>query len=401
MDINTLNNAWIAAGQKVSDLDAKLNAAAISDSFDTKKFNDLKAQRDSAKAQRDALNDQLQEARQNEATKINKTNKKPVNNNNGEKNTFIHDFKAMVMGRPQDMIKESNADPDNAGNGGLLVANDEQTQINTLLRQQANLQSLVTTEHVTKPKGSRIIDRNDDLVAFQTVEEGEKLPDLNDPKLDRMTYTIADKGGIATITNDQLNDSDENTIAWLTQKIAKYTGYTRSMDILAKMPTATKKATIENWDDIKKLENGLLDPSLLPGSVFLTNQSGYIILSQVKDARGNYLLQPDVTNPEIVRIGGHQLIWYSDKIIPDVSGSHPLYFGNFREFATVFDRQAMTIDSTNIGGGAYETNSTKMRIIDRYDVEVKDADAIVVGSFKTVANQQATTPEDSGKTITK
>ena len=108
MDINTLNNAWIAAGQKVSDLDAKLNAAAISDSFDTKKFNDLKAQRDSAKAQRDALNDQLQEARQNEATKINKTDKKPVNNNNGEKNTFIHDFKAMVMGRPQDMIKESN-----------------------------------------------------------------------------------------------------------------------------------------------------------------------------------------------------------------------------------------------------------------------------------------------------
>lgn len=400
MGINELNNAWISAGQKVSDLDAKLNAAAVSDTFDTKSFNDLKAKRDAAKAQRDALKDQLEEARATEATKINGNHNKPVEDNKNN-DTFIHDFKAMIQGRPQDMVKESNTDPNTTGNGGLLVATDEQTQINTLLRQQANLQALVTTEHVNKPKGSRIIDRNEDLVAFQTVEEGAQIPELNDPKLDRITYSVADKGGITTVTNDQINDSDQNTLAWLTQKIAKYSGYTRSMDILAAMPKATKKTTIANWDDIKALENSLLDPSLLPGAVFLTNQSGYTILSQVKDARGDYMLQPDVTNPDIVRIGGHQLLWYSDKIVPDVDGSHPLYFGNFKEFAIVFDRQAMTVDSTNIGGGAYETNSTKMRIIDRYDVEVKDPDAIVVGSFKAVANQKATTPEASGSTVGK
>ena len=76
-------------------------------------------------------------------------------------------------------------------------------------------------------------------------------------------------------------------------------------------------------------------------------------------------------------------------------------FGNFKEFAIVFDRQSMMISSTNVGGGAFETNSTKMRIIDRYDVEVKDPDAIVVGSFKAVANQQATSPEASGSTAGK
>ena len=402
MGINELNNAWIAAGQKVSDLDAKLNAAAVADTFDTKSFNDLKAKRDAAKAQRDALKDQLAEARANEATKINENHKKPVEDHNGGKDAFAQAFKAMMKGENiKDMVKETNTDTDTAGNGGLLVADDEQTQINALLRQQANLQSLVTTEHVNKPHGSRILDRNDDLVKFQTVEEGVQLPDLNDPKLDRLTYTVTDKGGIATVTNDQLADSDQNTMAWLTQKIAKYAGYSRSMDILAKLPKATKKVTIANWDDIKDLENAMLNPALLPGAVFLTNQSGYAILSKVKDARGDYLLQQDVTNPDIYRIGGRQLIWYSDDIVPDVDGSHPLYFGNFKEFAIVFDRQSMMISSTNVGGGAFETNSTKMRIIDRYDVEVKDPAAIVVGSFKAVANQKATTPEASGSTAGK
>lgn len=400
MGINELNDQWIAAGQKVSDLNDKINMALADDSKPLDNaFKALKQDRDNAKARRDALKDQLDEARANEAVKINNGHKKPVEDHDSEKNEFAQAFKAMMKGQPiKAMVKETNTDTDTAGNGGLLVADDEQTQINTLLRQQANLQSLVTTESVKKPHGSRILDRNDDLVKFQTVEEGEKLPDLNDPKLDRMTYTVTDKGGIATVTNDQLDDSDENTMAWLTQKIAKYAGYSRSMDILAKLPKATKKATITKWDDIKDLENAMLNPALLPGSVFLTNQSGYAILSKVKDARGDYLLQQDVTNPDVYRIGGRQLIWYSDDIVPDVDGSHPLYFGNFKEFAIVFDRQSMMVSSTNIGSGAFETNSTKMRIIDRYDVEVKDPDAIVVGSFKTVANQQATTPEASGVT---
>ena len=37
-NINTMNDAWIAQGQKVSDLNDKLNAAVLDDSFDQEKF---------------------------------------------------------------------------------------------------------------------------------------------------------------------------------------------------------------------------------------------------------------------------------------------------------------------------------------------------------------------------
>ena len=63
MDINTLNDAWVDAGQQVSDLDNQLNTALVDDSFDQEKFASLKTKRDNAKIRRDALKDQLDEAR--------------------------------------------------------------------------------------------------------------------------------------------------------------------------------------------------------------------------------------------------------------------------------------------------------------------------------------------------
>ena len=50
MNINELNDAWIASGQKVSDMDAKLSALVMDDSFDETKFKDLKAKREDRKS---------------------------------------------------------------------------------------------------------------------------------------------------------------------------------------------------------------------------------------------------------------------------------------------------------------------------------------------------------------
>ena len=74
MDINKLNDAWITAGQKVSDLDNKLAIQAMSDDFKPDdNFKALKEQRDAAKMQRDTLKEQLDEARANEVFRMIKT----------------------------------------------------------------------------------------------------------------------------------------------------------------------------------------------------------------------------------------------------------------------------------------------------------------------------------------
>lgn len=400
MGINELNDGWIASGQQVEDLNAKMNAALLDDSFDKAKFAELKDQRDNAVAKRDALKEQLVQARAAEVVKMKDEDKKPLNKTEkSHVNQWVSDFKAMVRGRV-DMITESNTDDDKAGNGGLVVPDDVQTAIHQLLRQQANLQNLVTVESVSTNKGSRVVDPNDDMVEMPEVTEGVALPELDDPKFHLVSYLIKDYGGIFTITNNELNDAAEDILAWLSQKIAKYVGFNRSQKILALLPTGNKKASITKFDDVKDLENNTIDPALMSDAVFLTNQSGYNVLSKIKDAQGRYLLQRDVTNPDVYLMGGKQIIWYSDHVIPDVAGGHPLYFGNFKEAITLFDRQYMSLLSTNIGGDAFSTNTNKLRVIDRFDVVMMDPEAVAVGTFNTVADQEAATPAASGSTTT-
>lgn len=120
----------------------------------------------------------------------------------------------------------------------------------------------------------------------------------------------------------------------------------------------------------------------------------------MKDANGDYLIQPNVTNPEVKQIGGHIVQVIADRWLPDVSGSHPLYFGDLKQGITLFDRQRMSVTPTNIGGGAFETDTTKIRFIDRFDVQLIDDGAFAAASFKTVADQVKGT-SDTGTSVGK
>lgn len=385
--INELNDAWVEAGQAVSDLDAKLNAAVLDDNFDQDKFAELKAERDNKVAQRDALKDQLATARAAEVVNMNQAEKKPLNE--AEKNmkaTFVADLKNLVRGR-YDAI--SSVTTDTNGNGGLTIPEDVQTAIHELVRQFATLQNLVTVESVGTNKGSRVYETLSDIKPMAEVEEDAEIQEGDYPKLALIKYVIKDYAGYFVLTNDLLADTAEAMLAWLNKWIAKKVAVTRNTAIIAKLGTATKKPTITKFDDIKDMILTGVDPAIVPTSHFLTNQSGFAVLAKVKDAMGNYLVQRDVTQPDKYLIDGKQVTVVADRWLPDVSGSHPLYFGDFKQAITLFDRQSMSLMTTNVGGQAWRTNTTEVRVIDRFDVETTDADAIEMGSFKTVADQPA------------
>ena len=390
MDINKLNDAWITAGQKVSDLDNKLAIQAMSDDFKPDdNFKDLKEQRDAAKMQRDTLKEQLDEARANEVFRMNDKDKKPLNDKQIDlKDKFVRDFKDMVTSGKTE-----------AGNAGLTIPDDVQTTIHTLVRQYASLQNLVNVEHVTTPTGSRVYEKFSEIKPLANLDdETAQIGDNDDPELTTIKYLIKRYAGITTVTNTLLKDTAENILAWLSTWIARKVTVTRNQEILKVLDTASKKPTIANFDDIKDLQLNTLDPAIIATSSFVTNQSGFAVLAKVKDAQGRYMIQRDVTNPEQYRIGGKPVTVVADRWLPDISGSHPLYYGDFKQAVTLFDREDMSLLSTNIGAGSFEHDETKIRVIDRFDVEQVDGDAYAVASFKAVANQEATTPAASGST---
>lgn len=399
MNINQLNDAWIAKGQAVSDLNAELNAAVLDDNFAKDKFAELKAKRDNLSAQRDAIKGQLDEARAAEALRMSNDNKKPLNKEqNNLKNKFVNDVKAMLHGRFDAISSDATIDDNGNGGFGLTIPQDIQTAIHALIRSFATLQNYVNVEHVATNRGSRVYENENDIKPMVKMDEGAAIPGADVAKLHIIKYLISDYGALYTLTNDLLNDTAENLLSYLTTQIAKKDALTRNLAIIDVMNKAPKKPTITKFDDIKDLSNNTLDPLIENTSIFLTNQSGYNVLSKVKDAEGRYLIQPDPTQPDRYLIDGKLVVRVADKWLQDINGSHPLYFGDFKQAITLFDRQDMQILATNIGGGAYETNTYKVRVIDRFDVQATDTGAMAVGSFKTVANQQATTPEASGKT---
>lgn len=392
MGINELNNAWIEAGQKVSDLNEKLNVALMDDSFDQATFADLKARRDHAKARRDALKDQLNEARAAEVVKMHDEDKKPLTDSQlSMKDKFVKEFKDMVT-----------TGTSGTGNGGLTIPDDIRTTINTLVRQYASLQDLIRVESVTTESGSRVYEKFSDIEPLASLDdETAAIGDNNDPELTTIKYLIKRYAGITTVTNTLLKDTAENIIAWLSTWIARKVVVTRNQAILAVMNKASKKPTIAKFDDIKNLELTALDPAINATSSFLTNQSGFAVLAKVKNAMGNYLVQRDPTSPEIYRIGGKPVTVVADRWLPDVSSAHPLYYGDFKQAITLFDRENMSLLATNIGAGAYEHDQTKIRVIDRFDVEQVDGDAYAVGSFTTIADQPANFQASAGTGVGK
>lgn len=389
MGINELNDAWISKGQEVSDLNAKLNTAVLDDNFSKDKFAELKEQRDNLAAQRDAIKDQLDEARAMEVKNMKSEDKKPLNKKELDvKDQFVKDFKNMVT-----------SGKTGAGNGGLTIPDDIQYAIHKLVRQFATLQNLVNVESVTTMTGSRTYEKLSDITPMSDLDdETAAIPDMDDPELTLIKYAIHRYAAIQTVTNSLLKDTIENILAWLSDWVAKKVTVTRNAKIIEAMGKPSKKPSIANFDDIKDLENNTLDPALMPSASFVTNQSGYNVLSKVKDAQGRYMLQRDVTQPDVYRLDGKTITVIADKWLPDVSGAHPLYYGDLKQGITLYDREHMSLLSTNIGAGAFEHDLYKVRVIDRFDVEVIDDGAWATASFKTVANQQATAPEASGST---
>ena len=390
MGINELNDAWIAKGQEVSDLNNKLNAAVLDDNFTKDKFAELKEQRDNAKIQRDAIKDQLDEARAQKVKAMKSEDKKPLNKKEMDiKDQFVREFKDMVT-----------SGKTGTGNGGLTIPDDIQYVIHQLVRQFATLQNLVNVESVTTTTGTRTYEKLSDITPMTDLDdETATIPDMDDPELTLIKYAIHRYAAIQTVTNSLLKDTVENILAWLSNWVAKKVTVTRNAKIIEAMGKPAKKPTIASFDDIKDLENKTLDPAIMSSSSFVTNQSGYNVLSKVKDAQGRYMLQRDVTQPDMYRLDGKTITVVADKWLPDVAaGTHPLYFGDLKQGITLYDREHMSLLSTNIGAGAFEHDLYKVRVIDRFDVEVIDDGAWATASFKAVANQQATTPEASGKT---
>ena len=271
--------------------------------------------------------------------------------------------------------------------GGLTVPKDIKTQIKELRRSEDALENLVNVERVTTQSGTRVIEREADQTPFDNVEEAAEFPEVSTPQFDSIDYKVKKKGGILKVTQELLSDTAENIMGYLKKWIAKKSKATRNFMIIAKIKEicAGLEVPVTGLDSLKDIFNVMLDPAIALGSVVVTNQSGFNFLDKLKDEKGNYILQKDPTQAtKRLLFGEYPVIRLSNKTLQNVNGKAPIICGDLKEAITIFDRETLTIDISNLAAGMWEKDQIGIKIRERLDIQTVDADAVVMG-LATVA----------------
>ena len=269
--------------------------------------------------------------------------------------------------------------------GGLTVPQDIKTKIRELRRSEDALELLVNVERVSTLSGSRVIEQHADQTPFDNVDEAAEFPEASTPEFALIKYKVKKKGGILKITQELLSDTAENIIGYLKKWIAKKAKATRNFLIIAKVREITKDAEVPvmGLDNLKRIFNILLDPAIALSASVVTNQDGYNWLDTLKDKDGKYIIQPDPTKPmSMMLFGKYPIKKVSNKTLPSTKAEGgykvPIICGDLKEAITIFDRETLTIDISNVAGKLWETDQTGIKVRERLDIQSVDEEAVIM-----------------------
>ena len=280
-------------------------------------------------------------------------------------------------------VKNEGMTEGTPADGGLIVPSDIQTMIREQMRALNPLSELFTVETVSTNTGSRVRDTAP-TNGFTKVAEMGTISKDDKPAFTKVEFTVEDYALIVPVSNDLLNDTDQNLLAYLSHWLGKKAVITENkllLTLLTALDGAAASITEASaLKAIKKLVNTTLDPIFGVSASFLTNQSGFNFLDSLKDNSGRPLLQINPADRTQYMVGGRAVHVVSDAVLPNKTTA-PLYVGDFKSFGTLFRRQTMEIASTNVGGNAWNTNSTEVRAITRLAVAKFDDKAVAAGKI--------------------
>jgi HK97 family phage major capsid protein len=273
------------------------------------------------------------------------------------------------------------------GDSGLVLPQDIQTTINGLMRQFNDLSQYVNVQNVTALSGSRVLEKDADMVPFADVDEYGTIANTDNPKFTPISYAVKKRAGILPLTNELISDSDQNIVQYVTNWIGKKAVVTRNHHILTLLNTLTKKS-LANADAIKKVLNVDLDPAISQNSIIMTNQDGYHWMDTQKDGNGRYLLQDDITQPGRKLFKGRPVAVVSNRQLQTVAGTTsmaPFIVGDLKQLIVLFNRRYFELASTKEGGDAFVRDTTNLRTIMRDDYKLWDNGAAVYGQIDVTA----------------
>jgi HK97 family phage major capsid protein len=284
-----------------------------------------------------------------------------------------------------------------AADGGYTVPEDISTKVEQYRDAQFSLRELVTVQNVKTLSGARTFQKRSAQTGFTSTAEGGKTKAGALPQFERIEYKVVKYDGYYAVTQEVLEDSDENITNVITEWIGNEARATDNNNILAAVQTkaatsVTVSDTNNGVDNIKTAINVTLGQDFKATSAIVTNDDGLNYLDTLKDSDGRYLLTSDIadvaggglrfrvgaTNLPVVVIPNKTLA--SDTSTKGKRGL-PFTIGDLKEGVVIFDRKQITIRTSDVATvgdiSAFESDNIIFKGTLRQQVVVKDAEAFV------------------------
>lgn len=184
--------------------------------------------------------------------------------------------------------------------GGYTVPEDIVTKIISLRESKESLLGEVRVIPVKTKSGRRTIKKRGQHQGFATVAEAAKFGKTATPQFTTLSYDVEKRGGYLPVTNELLEDSDNNIAAMVQEWLADEARVTANKEILTVIQGKTAQ-DLKDLDGILKAWVGL-GSAFRATSKLITNDDGLLWLGTLKDGNGRYLLTPNPAEPHQLRL---------------------------------------------------------------------------------------------------
>lgn len=286
------------------------------------------------------------------------------------------------------LLKEGDATAPDVS-AGYIVPEDVRTEINEYKRSYESLKELVDVQSTSTPAGSFVYEELSTLEPLIDLSEGELITEVNPPKFAKKEYKVKDKGGLLPITNQLLADEKGGLFSYIGKWFSRKAVLSENIDILTEIKGASAIKTIKSFKALKKEINTGLDPIIRNGSTLIVNQDGLNFLDSLEDNNGRPLLQPNPSDATKKLFMGYPVKELANATYETPADGVEIIFGNLEEGIKFIEREGYEIATSSEAG--FKQNITYLRVLQRYDVIVKDKDSFKV--LKLDFTPEPETPE--------
>lgn len=189
-------------------------------------------------------------------------------------------------------------------------------------------------------------------------------------------YTVKDYGLIVPVSNDLLQDANQDVFGIITDQFARAQVITENAMILGALDDANASPTaITGWKDLEKEVNGT-DPVGSPEKVIITNTDGWNWLDTLTDDDGHPILTFALVDDPRRIFRGREVIQLPNAILPTASRAIPFYVGSLRDGIVYIERKGLEIFVNPYSDSASRRNAVDVRVTARLDCKTKFASAM-------------------------